>query len=223
MTRPRLLDLFSGAGGAAMGYHRAGFDVVGVDLAPMPNYPFPFIQADALQAGAAIGHMFDAVHASPPCQAYSTITAEHAKTRHPQLIGPTRALLEALGVPYVIENVEGARHHLDHPVRLCGSSFGLRVRRHRYFQVSFPVLTPPCDHRGQGVPVGVYGDHPDKRPYLRPETGTSRAVKAISLDDARAAMGIDWMPWRELAESIPPAFTEYLGGLLLEELGAVAA
>ena len=227
--RPRLLDLFCGAGGAAMGYHRAGFEVVGVDINPQPNYPFRFIQHDALAlvrdalegcwhtpgpGSIHLGH-FDAAHASPPCPAYSTITPD--KSKHPSLIPVVRELLQGWGVPYVIENVEGARADMDHPVKLCGSSFGLRVRRHRYFETTVQMLQPPCQHGHQGRPIGVYGDHAqDDEHYRRPD-GTLRGNRAKTLDEARAAMGIDWMTWPELADAIPPAFTEYIGEYLYEE------
>lgn len=238
MTRPRILDLFCCQGGAGMGYHRAGFDVVGVDIDPQPNYPFTFHQADALHvlrdlllsdilgtpahiAGEEYVLMdFDAIHASPPCQAYSTITPD--KSKHPELIEPVRELLIETGLPYVIENVDGAKKHLVDPVMLCGSSFGLRVRRHRWFESNVPILSMPCQHAVQGQPVGVYGDHPDKRPVLRPD-GTSRGVKATSLDDARDAMGMPWADWSGCAEAIPPAFTEHIGVQLIEHLEREAA
>lgn len=220
--KPRLLDLFSGAGGAAMGYHRAGFDVTGIDIEPQPNYPFEFIQADAMQYVAEHGHEYNAIHASPPCQGYSTMTADHG--RHPLLIAVTRILLQHFHLPYVIENVEGARNHLRHPVRMCGSTFGLKVRRHRYFESNALIMAHGfCAHDGQGVPVGVYGDHPERRIHLRPNGGGSRGRKARDLAEANEAMGIDWMTWKELTESIPPVYTEWIGGQLIEQLGEVAA
>ena len=141
MTRPRLLDLFCGAGGAAMGYHRAGFDVVGVDINPQPHYPFAFHQADALEYPLA---GFDAIHASPPCQRFSTMTQRWARSSsRPGPDEPTRSRLRESMLPYVIENVAGAP--LVGPIRLCGSSFGLPVRRHRLFEMSSPpLLVPPC-------------------------------------------------------------------------------
>src|SRR5262252_358856 len=152
MTRPRLLDLFCGAGGAAMGYWRAGFDVTGVDVVPQPSYPFTFVQADAL-AYPLDG--FDAVHASPPCQAYSVATGNARRGDHVDLYEPVRRRLEASGLPWVIENVIGAPYRQG--VVLCGSMFGLRVRRHRNFEASFLMLAPACDHATQGRPLGVYG------------------------------------------------------------------
>lgn len=131
MTRPKLLDLFCGAGGAAMGYHRAGFEVVGVDIKPQPRYPFAFVQGDVLKPPVDTS-AFDVIHASPPCQGYSTQTAD--PSRHPRLIERVREMLVATGLQYVVENVEGARRAMRDPVRLCGSSFGLDLRRHRHFE-----------------------------------------------------------------------------------------
>jgi DNA (cytosine-5)-methyltransferase 1 len=219
--RPLLLDLFCGAGGAAMGYHRAGFRVLGIDIDPQPNYPFQFIQTCALKTIKIIGHHADAIHASPPCQAYSTMTADPG--RHARLIPVVRELVQRSSVPYVIENVEGAQRELINPVRLCGSSFGLAVRRHRYFETSVAILGVPCSHASQGVPVGVYGDHPEPNEYLRPGSGTRRGIKAKSLEHAREAMGIDWMKsYTELAQAIPPAYTEYIGAQLLDAVRSAA-
>ena len=144
--RPRLLDLFCGAGGAAVGYHRAGFDVVGVDITPQPNYPFEFVQADALDCARLVIRCgtatFDAIHASPPCQAYiAACRRATSAADHPDLIGPTRELLQATGLPYVIENV-ARRPAASTAVLLCGSMFGLGVRRHRLFETNWPLMTP---------------------------------------------------------------------------------
>lgn len=210
-VRPRLLDLFCGAGGAAMGYSRAGFDVVGVDVRPQPNYPFAFVQADALECDLA---GFDAIHASPPCQAYIRSGSVAKDGRHPRLIEPVRALLAASGLPYIIENVPGAPLRPD--VLLCGSMFGLEVRRHRVFEsnVLTPPLTPPCDH---SRPIaGVYG-HPHGR------AGAWRNMLPGDLPTWSRAMGIGWMSAAELADAIPPAYTEFVGSLLLERVTAVAA
>ena len=216
MTRPRLLDLFCGAGGAAMGYHRAGFDVVGVDIEEQPRYPFPFVQDDALECLAEYSQEFDAIHASPPCQAYSTSTPD--KTRHPDLVATVRGLLVASGRPWVIENVPGAPLHA--PIVLCGHAFGLPVRRHRLFETTIAVLSPGCAC-DSGEPIGVYGDHPQEANYRRPD-GTRRGAKARTLAEARAAMGIDWMSWRELTQAIPPAYTQFVGEQLLEHLAVSA-
>lgn len=216
----RLLDLFCCEGGAAVGYHRAGFDVVGVDIEPQPNYPFPMVVADALDPPFDLAD-FDAIHASPPCQGYSTITPD--PDRHPRLIGPVREMLRASGRPYVIENVEGARRHLIEPLKLCGSSFGLPVRRHRYFESNVFLWSMPCRHPDQGRPVGVYGDHPqDDFEYLRPD-GTRRGAKANSVDHAREAMGMPWASWNGCREAIPPAYTEWIGAQLVEHLDVAVA
>lgn len=218
----RILDLFCCQGGAGMGYLKSGFEVVGVDINPQPLYPFEFHQADALEYLKAHGSEFDAVHASPPCQAYSTITPAEARGNHAQLIEPVREALIELGVPYVIENVEGARKHLVNPTKLCGSAFGLRVRRHRYFETNWPLEGTTCQHKLQGQAVGVYGGHPDKREYRRPD-GSSRGVKATSVEDASDALGgVDWMTWKGMAECVPPAYTCYIGAYLSHYLEQAA-
>jgi DNA (cytosine-5)-methyltransferase 1 len=216
--RPRLLDLFCGAGGAACGYHRAGFDVVGVDHVAQPNYPFEFVQADALEyLGGLLNHHssleglldaldFDAIHASPPCQAYIRSGTVSRDGRHPDLLGPTRDLLEEMGLPWVIENVPGAPMRPD--AVLCGSMFGLEVRRHRWFEFSWgePVMTLACDHTR---PItGVYGN-----PHGR--NGANPGMLPSDLATWSRAMGIDWMTTAELADAIPPAYTEFIGQQLL--------
>jgi DNA (cytosine-5)-methyltransferase 1 len=203
-----LLDLFSGAGGAAMGYHRAGFDVVGVDNRPQPRYPFEFRQADALEFCRAHGGEFDAIHASPPCQAYSRETPASCKARHPDLIGVTREALRSTGRPYVIENVEDARRLLIQPIRLCGTLFGLPIWRHRYFEAPcLPlVLVHQCDH--SRAPVLITGT---ARRKGIPRREASAATK-------RAALGAPWMTTKEMDEAIPPAYTEFVGRQLLEAL-----
>lgn len=212
-ARPRLLDLFCAAGGAAMGYHRAGFDVVGVDIHPQPNFPFAFLQADALALEAGFLREFDAIHASPPCQAYTRKQANWGRERkhwieHPDLIGPTRQVLAATGLPYVIENVEGAPLRAD--LVLCGTMLGLRIIKHRVFEASFPLfaMLPPCDHSD------VYN----------PWQG-----KARSADKMRAAQGTPWIPMAggasrkagvtgDLYNAIPPAYTQWIGAELLAHL-----
>ena len=141
--RPRLLDLFCCAGGAGAGYSRAGFEVVGIDIKPQPRYPLPFIQADALALDPKFVALFDAVHASPPCQSYSDLAKRNRNAdAWPRLLDPVRDMLIRSGLPYIIENVEGAP--LRDPVMLCGTMFkGLRVIRHRLFETNFPLLTPP--------------------------------------------------------------------------------
>lgn len=208
---PRLLDLFCGAGGAAMGYSRAGFDeIVGIDIANQPNYPFHFIKADALRPPVRLED-FDLIHASPPCQAYSSLRGLLGKGR-PMLVERVRELLD--GHPYVIENVVGAP--LRSPVQLCGSSFGLGVWRHRLFEASFPMLTPACVHSLTPAPLDVTGTGgPSSKPRTSPG-GLSR--KPANLAAARQAMGVDWMSRRELSESVPPPFTEYIGRQFLDQM-----
>lgn len=206
-VRPILLDLFCGAGGAAMGYHRAGFSVIGVDIAPQPHYPFTFIQGDAL-AFPLKG--FDAIHASPPCQRWSPRTKD--RKRHPDLIAPLRPLLLASGLPYVIENVP--RAPLTGPV-LCGSSFGLSVERHRRFETNFPLMVPPCAHGQQPRRFRIY-DH--GRWYLSRVAHVAGNGGGKADEQWPSAMGIAWMDRRELVEAIPPAYTEHIGWYLRQHL-----
>ena len=229
--KPRLLDLFCGAGGAAMGYHRAGFDVVGVDIAPQPNYPFEFHHADALYVlegwpDSILHAGFDAIHASPPCQAHTTMSNRWRGNggradEHDDLIPAVREHIKATGLPYVIENVPGARSSLESPYVLTGEMFGLGVHRPRLFETSFSMLVPqkPPPHPAS---IGVYGKAPDGRLLWKRVDGTEQRA-AVSLEQARTAMGIDWMGWRELAEAIPPAYTEFIGHQLIAHLERVAA
>jgi DNA (cytosine-5)-methyltransferase 1 len=211
--RPRLLDLFCGAGGAAMGYYRAGFEVVGVDINPQPHYPFEFHQADAMTY--PLDNSFSVIHASPPCQGYTRMghlrqaqgTAVRATARE-DLITPLRARLA--GRWYVLENVPGSPLN---GICLCGSSFMLRVRRHRIFESSVTLHGLPCDHHSQGHPVGVWNW--GKWGHHIPDGGRS----AASLQDACDAMGITWSMTRaEVCEAIPPAYTLFVGGQLLASL-----
>ena len=209
MTRPLLLDLFCCEGGAATGYHRAGFDVIGVDIEPQPNYPFPFVQADALNPPFDLCK-FDAIHASPPCQSFTAYRRKGhgAGDTAPNLIPQTRELLRSTGLPYVIENVPGAP--LEDPIQLCGSSFGLDVRRHRLFESNVPLDAPPCDHSWQTPRFPPATNRTNLRSTV--EVGVWR----IPLDVQQKAMGIDWMERPELSQAIPPAYTEYLGSLITE-------
>jgi DNA (cytosine-5)-methyltransferase 1 len=203
----RLLDLYSKAGGAAMGYHRAGFEVVGVDIKNQKRFPFEFIQADALEVlqDKAFLNSFDVIHASPPCQTHSSTkhlrNAQGKTTTKIDLIPQTRAALIESGKPYVIENVPGAP--LINPIQMCGSAFGLAVRRHRLFESNFELIGSICDHKKQGKPVGIYGSMRDEIP--------NGGHTAKTIQQAREAMGIDWMIWGELVEAIPPAYTEFIG------------
>ena len=218
--KPRLLDLFCGAGGAAMGYHRAGFEVVGVDIEPQPNYPFEFWRADAFDVlrRALYAGDFVAIHASPPCQAMTTMSNRHRgqggrADSHVNLIPETRAAIGHLFLPYVIENVPGARRSMHSPITLSGGMFGLQVERPRLFESSELLFTPPSTKVAD--PIGVYGKaHDGRRLFTRADGSIQRA--AASLEEARAAMGIDWMDWRELAEAIPPAYTEFIGRQLIQ-------
>ena len=192
-SRPRLLDLFCGAGGAAVGYHRAGFDVVGIDIVAQPHYPFEFHRADALDAPPL--DEFDAIHASPPCQHWARVTRWRGRAEdHPDLLAPTLERLRAHGTPFVVENVPEAP--IVPTMILCGSMFGLRIRRHRYFvtEPSLFGLTSPCRHRGL-----LAFEHKGERAYAD-------------------AMGCEWMSKTEAREAIPPAYTEFIGTQLLAHL-----
>lgn len=213
--KPRLLDLFSGAGGAAMGYHRAGFEVVGVDIKPQPNYPFEFWQTDALEVleSGGVAHYlledFAAVHSSPPCQAYSGLSKRWAAREHPELIPETRELLQATGLPYVIENVEGAA--LIEPTLLCGSMSEppLDVRRHRLFETIWSPRFRSLDARAKTLAtvVGVHG-------HLN--YSGEMALR-------EQAMEIDWMTPAELSQAIPPRYTRFVGDQLLAHINAQVA
>lgn len=226
--RPRLLDLFCCAGGAGMGYYLAGFDVVGVDIRPQPRYPFEFIQADCLALDRAFLTSFDAIHASPPCQAHSSISRVSGRQEHHvDRIEETRDLLTRSGRLWIMENVVGAP--LDDPLILCGTMFGLRtscgaeLRRHRLFETNWYVgLHPQCQH-GDAV-VGVYGGHAhDRRRRASPVTGSTpqqnvirnRSRLTFPVEEARRAMGIDWMTMADLSQAIPPAYTRWLGERLM--------
>lgn len=217
MSRPRLLDLFCGAGGAAMGYHRAGFDVVGVDIAPQPHYPFEFHQGDAMTWPL---DGFDAVHASPPCQAYSVANNIHGRTDHPDLVGFTRDRLDRADVPWVMENVPGSP--LRTTIEICGLPLGLSVKRHRWFESSVMLWAPPpCPKSHPGEWVSVFGDTVLERGHVigKAKGGGNRIKRRhLGTDRGREAMGIDWMNRDELSEAIPPAYTEYIGAQLMRVL-----
>jgi DNA (cytosine-5)-methyltransferase 1 len=191
------LDLFCCGGGAGYGYHLAGYEVVGVDIAPQPKYPFEFHQADALTFPL---DGFDAIHASPPCQAYTRAQKLQGNT-HPELIEPIRARLKAAGVPYVIENVVGAPLHT--PIMLCGASFGLKVYRHRLFETNFPIVEPV--HLQHQWPNVKMGRKPKPGEFIQPVGHFS------DVPFAQEAMGIDWLGQDELREAVPPVFTQWIG------------
>ena len=206
----RLLDLFCCAGGAAMGYHQAGFEVVGVDINPQPRYPFEFHQGDALEFVREHGHKFDAIHASPPCQRYSEAVPVGHRAGHPDLIAAVRFLLVPNNKPYVIENVEGAKSHLLNPIMLCGSFFDLPTIRHRYFEVwpGIQFTQPKCNHAADPVLMTPAGSHSRRKGYRDPNTFTG--------------VGIDWMTRKEVSQAIPPAYTRFIGEQLLSQLRRVA-
>ncbi len=219
----KLLDLFCGAGGASLGYSEAGFTVVGVDNKAHPDYPFEMIVDDVFNLSPVFLMGFDVIHASPPCQPFTSLmklaAAQGKKTNKPDLLEPTRALLIKIGKHYIIENVPGAP--LIDPVQLCGSSFGLAVRRHRLFESSLPLQGSKCDHKTQGKPVGVYGSMGDQLQGKNNKTGgyVIGGKTADTVEQARAAMGIDWdMKWSDLVEAIPPAYSKYLGLQIREYL-----
>lgn len=233
MSKPRLLDLFCGAGGAGMGYHRAGFEVVGVDLSPQPRYPFEFHQADALEYPL---DGFDAIHASPPCQYYSIMrNLPWLKDReYWDSIPPTKGRLAQATVPWVIENVAGAP--LD-GIMLCGQMFGLRqidgtpIYRHRLFEATFLMFAPGHPKHYETV---VPGPHLGNRQTRMSGIPTASQWKSSGIDRSGTgpstnrvtygqAVGIDWMDRDGLSQAIPPAFTEYIGGYLLDVLQAKAA
>ena len=194
-----------------MGYHRAGFtEIIGIDHKPMPRYPFEFVQADVFEWCAENDlSQFDLIHASPPCQAYSQQTPPEHRGNHPRLIEKTRKVLVGVNADYVIENVQNARKHLLCPVKLCGSMFGLKFWRHRYFECSFTVqLTPPCCHNFE--PVMITGTTRRK-----PERGGRFEYTA---QECRDAHDLQWMTRAELDEAIPPAYTEWIGRQFIRHL-----
>jgi DNA (cytosine-5)-methyltransferase 1 len=233
--KPRLLDLFCCAGGAGAGYAAAGFEVVGVDLASQPRYPFEFHQADALTFPL---DGFDAIHASPPCQWASALRHLWPDRDHANLIPQTRERLIASGLPYVIENVPQAAPALHQPAMLCGSSFGLDLRRHRLFEChGFALMVPPCAHGWQAprfevhdrraktlstvISVAGHATPPTRLKSVISVHGSSGGKGGV--EEWRRAMGIDWMTRDELAQAIPPAYTEHIGHYLMATVRERAA
>ncbi|NUN02135.1 MAG: DNA cytosine methyltransferase [Bryobacteraceae bacterium] len=235
-VKPRLLDLFCGAGGAAHGYVLAGFEVVGVDIKPQPRYLLSgaseFYQADALEFCAECGQEFDAIHASPPCQRYTALAKMWNVREYPDLVAPTRDALIATGVAWVIENVPGAP--LRDPFMLCGSMFRLgckdaELRRHRYFEAPcLTVMAPPCDHGWKARTCAVYG-HAGGKSHRQRRTigdygghGRDRRrqfnCQGFSTAARSEAMGIGWMTGAELSQAIPPAYTQFIGERLMAHL-----
>ena len=211
----KLLDLFCGAGGAAMGYARAGFEVTGVDINPQPHYPFAFVQGDALTYLAEHGHEYDAIHGSPPCQASAALTKGTNKgRRYTNLIPATRELLATFDVPTVIENVQGSDLRRD--LVLCGEMFGLAVIRHRYFELSGFTARQPEHRKHRGRVAGYRHGSWHEGPYFA-VYGEGGGKGSVS--QWQAAMGIDWTDVRkEIAEAIPPAYTQYVGHHLMAHL-----
>lgn len=220
MSRPRLLDLFCGQFGAGHGYQLAGFDVTGVDIRPTRAQHRPdgvhFVHADALDYLAEHGHEYDAIHASPPCRAYSR--ARHGANndyRHPDLIAPTRELLRASGRPYIMENVEGAP--LIYPTLLCGAMFGLQTYRHRMFETSFPLPGHAGTHPAHAAPTARMG-----RPAAEGEFH-SFVGNFSGLEKAREVMQMPWANQDGIRQAVPPAYTRYIGHVLMDRLGYAAA
>jgi DNA (cytosine-5)-methyltransferase 1 len=219
-----LLDLFCGAGGCSVGYHRAGFDVVGVDHLPQPRYPFEFIQLDAVSF--LDGRRMDryaAIHASPPCQVYSAAKRiGNARPGHKDLVAWVRLELERIGLPWVIENVPGAPLHF--PIELCGTQFGLRLRRHRLFESSAMLFSPPNPCRHQDGDYTVFGHCVQLcgsrgAAYKDASGRTHYRPLRRPLKEGQEAMGIDWMNRAELSQAIPPAYTHHIGLQLLNAIG----
>lgn len=253
MNRPRLLDLFCGAGGAAKGYADAGFDVTGVDIKPQPRYPFAFVEGDALEYATEHGREYDAIHASPPCQGYSVMRNLPwlSGKDYPLLILPTRELLSAIGRPWVIENVEGARWgsrqlakrgleaHGMKAAWLCGAMFGLPVYRHRMFETSFFFLQPSHPrHQGvikHGRGIGnraaapVFDDQAGRRRSLAAwQQGNGAQKHGVGVGHAAAwrdfakAIGVEWMDRDGASQAVPPSFTCLIGSQLRIELAMEA-
>lgn len=215
--RPLLLDLFCCEGGAATGYVHAGFDVIGVDRAAQPLYPFEFHQGDWLEQAERLMETmaFAAIHASPPCQSYTTMSNRFGSEEE-ELLGPVRDWLRAIGLPYVIENVTGARKAMESPILIHGGQLGMTVYRPRLFESNI-VLTPPPKAPSPPNPVAVYGQKDDRRRLWTRKDGTE--LRAASLAEARVAMEMPWASWNGVREAIPPKYAEFIGKQLRDQLG----
>ncbi|MFD6354081.1 DNA cytosine methyltransferase [Nocardia tengchongensis] len=216
--KPRLLDLYCKAGGAGMGYHRAGFEVVGVDIEPQPRYPFEFHQADALEFLSDHGHEFDAIHASPPCHDHSTLASRAGTNGSGWLLDATMAALAGQRSPWVVENVMGAAMRAD--AVLCGAMFGLRTYRHRQFTIDprVPLLPPVPWHPAHTARTSTK----DRRRGFAEGRNVS-VTGDVGSWVGPACMGIDWMTGAELAQAIPPAYTQHLGAFLFDHFTGPAA
>jgi DNA (cytosine-5)-methyltransferase 1 len=225
MSRPRLLDLFCGAGGAAMGYSRAGFDVTGIDITAQPHYPFTFWEADALTSLiSGTWREFDVIHASPPCQDFTTMSnrwrGKGGKADgHVDLLTPVRAIIRDVQIPWVIENVVGSKGKMRPTLILHGGMFGLGVDRPRYFESNVMLFAPEGPRTVD--PIGVYGKAHDGRLLFRRADGSEQHA-AASLKEAQDAMGMDWGDWDGVREAIPPAYTEWIGRQLIASLERAA-
>jgi DNA (cytosine-5)-methyltransferase 1 len=208
-----------------MGYSRAGFEVVGVDIKPQPNYPFEFHQADALEFVADHGHEFDAIHASPPCQGYLNLGAVNRalgrRYDHLTLISATRIAIYATELPFVIENVEDAKQQMCFPVRICGTGLGRPIRRHRLFESNVPLAGIDCDHKRFTEPRYWTSWRPNGEHRL--STVVQVYGNAGGREHWPAALGVDWMTAKEMTECIPPDYAEHVGSQLIEHVARAAA
>jgi DNA (cytosine-5)-methyltransferase 1 len=222
--RPRLLDAFCGAGGAARGYQMAGFRVTGVDINPQPRYAGDrFVQADALEVLAGDLTGFDAIHASPPCHDHSSLRSVSGTDGTGWLLAATRELLISSDLPYVLENVEGARGQMREPALFCGGAFALGapsygglwrpLKRHRLFESNIFLMTPGCGCSSIEK-LGVYGNGGRYANRGNPDRAGYRGNKQESAD----ALGIAWMTIAEMSQAIPPAYTRHIGEQLADHL-----
>jgi DNA (cytosine-5)-methyltransferase 1 len=229
VARPLLLDLYCGAGGCSVGYYRAGFQVVGVDIEPHPDYPYEFVQADALAVlrdEVLDLSLFAAIHGSPPCKSETSLRHLHkGAARHPNLLGPTLGLLSGMDTPWVVENV-AATKQMPGALVVCGAALGLGarcrdgiyrpLRRHRRFESNVFLMGPGCACDGR-EPVGVYGNGSGGTTSSRRAQGSRSGYQATKAE-ASEAMGIEWMGVRDLSQAIPPAYTELIGDQLMARL-----